>query len=409
MVARQPLVVGLDPGTYKICVAVAEVIEDRAEIIGIGSAASSGIRRGVVVNIDATVESIRKAVEEAELMAGCEIGRVMVAIDGSHLRGFNSHGIVAVKNREVSVGDVERVLDAARAVALPMDREVLHVLPQEFIVDDQDGIHEPVGMSGVRLEARVHIVTGAVSSAQNLMKCCKRVGLNATDVFAGCLAAAESVLTPEEKELGVALVDIGAGATDLLVYQAGSVKHTAVLALGGDHVTKDIAAGLRTSMAEAEKLKQRHGCAVEAAVSREETIEVPGVGGREPRLVRRQILGKIIEPRLDEILTLVAEEITRVGCGEGLASGVVLTGGSAIIEGAAALAERVFKTPVRIGNPLQIGGLVDAVNSPMYSTAVGLVLHAVKVRQGGAGRAANARHVVVGMRDRIAEWLRDFF
>ena len=409
MVARQPLIVGLDPGTYKICVAVAEVIEDRAEIIGIGSAASSGIRKGVVVNIDATVESIRKAIEEAELMAGCEIGRVMVSIDGSHLRGFNSHGIVAVKNREVSVGDVERVLDAARAVALPMDREVLHVLPQEFIVDDQDGIHEPVGMSGVRLEARVHIVTGAVSSAQNLMKCCRRVGLNATDVFAGCLAAAESVLTPEEKELGVALVDIGAGATDLLVYQGGSVKHTAVLALGGDHVTKDIAAGLRTSMAEAEKLKQRHGCAVEAAVSREETIEVPGVGGRQPRLVRRQILGKIIEPRLDEILTLVAEEMTRVGCGEGLASGVVLTGGSAIIEGAAALAERVFKTPVRIGNPLQIGGLVDAVNSPMYSTAVGLVLHALKVRQGGAGRAANARRVVVGMRDRIAEWLRDFF
>jgi cell division protein FtsA len=363
----------------------------------------------VVVNIDATVESIRKAVEEAELMAGCEIGRVMVSIDGSHLRGFNSHGIVAVKNREVSVGDVERVLDAARAVALPMDREVLHVLPQEFIVDDQDGIHEPVGMSGVRLEARVHIVTGAVSSAQNLMKCCRRVGLNATDVFAGCLAAAESVLTPEEKELGVALVDIGAGATDLLVYQSGSVRHTAVLALGGDHVTKDVAAGLRTSMAEAEKLKQRHGCAVEAAVSREQTIEVPGVGGREPRLVRRQILAKIIEPRLDEILTLVAEEMTRVGCGEGLASGVVLTGGSAIIEGAAALAERVFKTPVRIGNPLQIGGLVDAVNSPMYSTAVGLVLHALRVRQGGGGRAANARRVVVGMRDRIAGWLRDFF
>jgi len=408
MAASQRLVVGLDPGTYQICVVVAEIVDDRAEIIGIGSAASSGIRKGAVVNIDETVESIRRAVDEAELMAGCEISRVMVAVDGSHLRGFNSHGIVAVKNREVSPGDVERVLDAARAVRLPTDREVLHVLPQEFIVDDQDGIREPVGMAGVRLEARVHIVTGSVTSAQNLMKCCARVGLQATHVFAGCLAAAEGVLTPEERELGVALVDIGAGATDVIVYQGGSVRHTAALALGGDHVTKDIAAGLRTSFAEAEKLKQKHGCAVKAAVPREETIEVRGVGGRPACMVPRRVLGKIIEPRLDEIMTLVAEEIARVGCEDGLASGVVLTGGSSIIEGAAALAERVFGAPVRIGNPIQVGGLVDAVNSPMYSTAVGLVLYALKVRQSGAGRLMKVWRWG-GMRDRVAEWLRDFF
>jgi cell division protein FtsA len=362
----------------------------------------------MVVNIDATVESIRKAVEEAEVMAGCDIRSVVVGLDGAHLRGFNSHGIVAVRNREVSVGDVERVLDAARAVALPMDREVLHVLPQEFIVDNQDGIREPVGMAGVRLEARVHIITGAVTSAQNLMKCCRRVGLDVTGVSAGCLATAEGVLTPEERELGVVLVDIGGGSTTLLVCQAGAIKHTAVLSLGGGHLTKDIAAGLRTPLAEAEKLKQRHGCALAACAARDEMIEVPGVGLREPRLVRRQILGRIIEPRLEEILTLVAEEMARVGCDEGLASGVVLTGGSAILEGAATLAERIFRLPVRIGFPLQIGGLVDVVNSPMYSTAVGLVLRAVGQGQTESGRTANGRRFG-GMRDRFVEWLRDIF
>jgi len=405
MATTDPLIVGLDPGTYKICVVVAENVAGRPEIVGVGTAASSGIRKGVVVNIDATVESIRRAVEEAEIMAGCDIRSVMVAVDGCHLRGFNSHGIVAVKNKEVSVGDIERVLDAARAVALPMDREVLHVLPQEYIIDEQDGIQEPMGMVGVRLEARVHIVTGAVTSAQNLMKCCRRVGLHVTGLFAGSLAAAEAVLTPEERQLGVALVDMGGGSTNLLICRGGAVRHTAVLPLGGGHLTEDIAAGLRTPVAEAEKLKQRYGCAVPAAVRRDETIEVPGMGGREPRLVRRQILGKIIEPRFDEILTLVAEEMARVGYGDGLACGVVLTGGSAILEGAATIAERVFKAPVRIGNPLEMGGLVDAVNSPMYSTAVGLVLHALRRREGGRGRALNGGRLV-DMRDRIVEWLR---
>jgi cell division protein FtsA len=408
MGAGERLIVGLDPGTYKICVVVAEVIDGRPEILGIGAAPSHGIQKGMVVNIDATVESIRKAVEEAEVMAGCDIRSVTVALDGTHLRGFNSHGIVAVRNNEVSAGDVERVLDAARAVALPMDREVLHVLPQEFIVDGQDGIPEPVGMAGVRLEARVHIVTGAVTSAQNLMKCCRRVGLDVTGVFAGCLAAGDGVLSPEEKELGVALVDIGGGTTSLLIYQAGAIRHTAVLPVGGGHLTKDIAAGLRTPVAEAEKLKQRHGCAAPAAIARDETIEVPGVGGRTPRLVRRQLIGKIIEPRMEEILTLVADEMARVGYEDGLASGVVLSGGSSVLEGATTLAERVFRAPIRIGNPLEVGGLVDAVSSPMYATAVGLVLQAANQQQARPGGAANGRRFG-GMRDRVAEWLRELF
>lgn len=407
-VGQQPVIVAVDPGTYKVCAVVAEIVDGRPEIVGLGSAASNGIRKGMVVNIDATVESIRKAVEEAELMAGCDIRSVVIGLDGAHLRGFNSHGIVAVRNREVSIGDVDRVLDAARAVALPMDREVLHVLPQEFIVDDQDGIREPVGMAGVRLEARVHIITGAVTSAQNLMKCCRRVGLDVSGVFAGCLATAEGVLTPEEKELGVALVDIGGGSTSVLIWQAGAIRHTAVLPIGGAHLTKDIAAGLRTPVAEAEKLKQRHGCALSNCVAREEMIEVPGVGLREPRLVRRQLLGRIIEPRLEEILMLVTEELARVGYDDGLASGVVLTGGGAILEGATRLAERVFRSPVRVGNPLQIGGLVDAVNSPMYATAVGLVLQAVSHRETGMVRTANGRRFG-NMRDRVVEWLRDIF
>jgi cell division protein FtsA len=406
MAATNSLIVGLDAGTYKVSVVVAEVVDGALEIVGLGTAASNGVRKGVVVNIDATVESMRKAIEEAELMAGCDIRRVSVTLGGSHLRGFNSHGIVAVRNREVSAGDVERVMDAARAVALPMDRELLHVLPQDFIVDDQDGIREPVGMAGVRLEARVHIVTGAITSAQNLMKCCRRVGLDVTDVLAGSLAAAEGTLSPEEKEIGVALVDIGGGATNLVICQAGAVKHTAVLPIGGGHLTNDVAAGLRTPVAEAEKLKQRHGCAAPSQVGREETIEVPGVGGRGPRLVRRQMLGKIIEPRLEEIFSLVADETARAGYDEGLASGIVLTGGAAILEGTAALAERVFKAPVRIGSPLEIGGLVDAVNSPMYSAGVGLVLHALSGRQRGLRHGGNGLYRS-SVRARIVGWLRD--
>jgi len=408
MARKSPLVIGLDVGTYKIGVIVAEVVEGGVEVVGIGTAASRGLRKGVVVNIEKTVEAIRRAVEEAELMAACEIRSVIAGSAGSHIKGFNSHGVVAVRNREVASGDVERVVDAARAVALPTDQEVLHVLPQEFIVDDQDGIREPVGMAGVRLEARVHIVTGAVSAGQNLIKCCNRAGLHVRDLLAGPLAAAEAVLTPEERELGVALVDVGGGTIDVVVYQAGTIRHTAVLPVGGGHVTSDLAAALCTPPAEAEHLKQRHGSALAALTPAEQTIEVPGLGGRAPHHLSRRALAEVIEPRAEEMLMLARAEIERAGCYQALASGVVLTGGGAVLEHMTALAERVFRLPVRLGAPLHLNGLVDVVASPMYSTAVGLVLHGLK--QDGHGRRGEGvlGHIgVVG--ERMMGWLREFF
>ena len=408
MAKKNQLLIGLDVGTYKIGVIVAEVVEGGVEVVGIGTAASRGLRKGVVVNIEKTVEAIRRAVEEAELMAACEIRSVIAGSAGSHIKGFNSHGVVAVRNREVASGDVERVVDAARAVALPTDQEVLHVLPQEFIVDDQDGIREPVGMAGVRLEARVHIVTGAVSAGQNLIKCCNRAGLHVRDLLAGPLAAAEAVLTPEERELGVALVDVGGGTIDVVVYQAGTIRHTAVLPVGGGHVTSDLAAALCTPPAEAEHLKQRHGSALAALTPADQTIEVPGLGGRAPHHLSRRALAEVIEPRAEEMLMLARAEIERAGCYQALASGVVLTGGGAVLEHMTALAERVFRLPVRLGAPLHLNGLVDVVASPMYSTAVGLVLHGLK--QDGHGRRGEGvlGHIgVVG--ERMMGWLREFF
>jgi len=408
MARKSPLVIGLDVGTYKIGVIVAEVAEGGVEVVGIGTAASRGLRKGVVVNIEKTVEAIRRAVEEAELMAACEIRSVIAGSGGSHIKGFNSHGVVAVRSREVASGDVERVVDAARAVALPTDQEVLHVLPQEFIVDDQDGIREPVGMAGVRLEARVHIVTGAVSAGQNLIKCCNRAGLHVRDVLAGPLAAAEAVLTSEERELGVALVDVGGGTIDVVVYQAGSIRHTAVLPVGGGHVTSDLAAALCTPPAEAEHLKQRHGSALAALTPAEQTIEVPGLGGRAPHHLSRRALAEVIEPRAEEMLMLARAEIERAGCYQALASGVVLTGGGAVLEHMTALAERVFRLPVRLGAPLHLNGLVDAVASPMYSTAVGLVLHGLK--QDGHGRRGEGVLGQIGVAgERMMGWLREFF
>ena len=408
MAKKNPLVIGLDVGTYKIGVIVAEVAEGGIEVVGIGTAASRGLRKGVVVNIEKTVEAIRRAVEEAELMAACEIRSVIAGSAGSHIKGFNSHGVVAVRSREVASGDVERVVDAARAVALPTDQEVLHVLPQEFIVDDQDGIREPVGMAGVRLEARVHIVTGAVSAGQNLIKCCNRAGLHVRDLLAGPLAAAEAVLTPEERELGVALVDLGGGTIDVVVYQAGTIRHTAVLPVGGGHVTGDLAAALCTPPAEAEHLKQRHGSALAALTPAEQTIEVPGLGGRAPHHLSRRALAEVIEPRAEEMLMLARAEIERAGCYQALASGVVLTGGGAVLEHMTTLAERVFRLPVRLGAPLHLNGLVDAVASPMYSTAVGLVLHGLKQdTHGRRGEGVLGQIGVAG--ERMMGWLREFF
>ena len=407
MAKRSSLIVGLDIGTYKVSAVVAEVGETGVEIVGIGTAPSGGLRKGVVVNIDATVESIKKAVGEAELMAGCEIHSVFTGIAGSHIRGFDSHGVVPVKNGEVAPADVERVIDAARAVALPMDRQIIHVLPQEFVVDDQDGIKEPVGMAGVRLESRVHIITASVTSTQNVIKCCHRAGLHVADVVLEPFASGEAVVTPEERELGVALIDIGGGTTDVVVFHNGAVKHTAVLPIGGNHLTNDIATGLRTPFADAEKIKQRFGCALSDMVRRDEQIEVPSVGGRSPRVLSRQILSQILEPRVEEIFTLVSKEVARAGFEEVLASGVVVTGGSTILEGLPELAEQVFHVPVRRGAPQQVGGLVDVVSSPMYATGVGLVLYGLRQSNGNGHQRSGKLWGRV--RERVNELFREIF
>ncbi len=405
---KNGLIVGLDIGTSKVCAVVGEMADRGVEIIGVGSFASQGLRKGVVINIESTVDSIKKAVEEAELMAGCEIHSVFTGIAGGHIKGFNSHGIVAVKNKEVTQRDVERVIDAAKAVAIPMDREVLHVLPQEYIIDDQDGIKEPLGMSGVRLEAKVHIVTGAVTSAQNIVKCCNRTGLNVADIALEPLVSAEAVLTPEERELGVALVDMGGGTTDIALFHDGAVKHTAVLAVGGNHLTSDIAAGLRTPIGEAERIKQKYGCARTSMVTRDRTVEVPSVGGRNPRTISRQLLCEIIEPRLEEIFQLIQQQIAKSGYEGSLASGMVMTGGSTLLPGTIEMAEQVLSMPVRLGIPTQVGGLVDIVSSPIYATGVGLVLYGMK-RQDKNFFSTRENHLFTKVRNRMVDWLSEFF
>lgn len=372
------IIVGLDIGTTKICAVVGELNEKGADIIGVGTYPSVGLRKGVVVNIDNTVDSIQRSMEEAELMAGCEIGSIFIGIAGSHIKGFNSHGVIAVKGQEVSQEDVDRVIDAARAVAIPLDREVIHILPQEYIVDDQGGILDPVGITGVRLEAKVHIVTGAVTAAQNLIKCANRAGLDVIDIVFQPIASAEAVLNQEEKDLGVALVDFGGGTTDLALFTESAIKHTAVLGLGGNNLTNDIAVGLRTPSKEAEQIKIDHGSCLNSLVDLDQIIEVPGVGGRKPRLLSRHILSEILEPRVEEIFTLVDQEIERTGLKELLASGVVITGGSALLPGIVEIADQVFQLPTRIGFPRRISGLVDVVNGPMFATAVGLVLYGME-------------------------------
>jgi cell division protein FtsA len=407
---RENLIVGLDIGTTKICAIVGNVTEDGVDIVGIGTSPSRGLRKGVVINIETTVASIKKAVEEAELMAGCEIKSVYAGIAGGHIKGFNSQGVIAIKNREVSSDDIRRVIDAAKAIAIPMDREVIHILPQEFIIDDQDGIREPLGMSGVRLEAKVHIVTGAVASAQNIIKSCNRGGLDVADIVLEQLASSEAVISPEEREIGVALIDIGGGTTDIAIFVDGAIKHTAVLSLGGNHLTNDIAVGLRTPMAEAEKIKQKYGCCFSSLVGKDETIEVPSVGGRKPRILSRQLLAEILEPRMEEIFALVNREIVKSGFEDRIASGVVLTGGTSILEGSPELAEQVFNLPVRRGLPQNIGGLVDVVSSPAYATGVGLVVYGSKnlgIREFPTVQSDdNAFRRVVR---RMKEWFGEFF
>jgi cell division protein FtsA len=403
---RERYIVGLDVGTSKVCAVVGESLDDGSlDIVGIGVAESRGIKRGVVVNVDTAVESIKKAIEEAELMAGVEVDSVHLALSGPHIKGFNSRGVIAVagKNREITRDDVRRAIDAAKAVALPAGREILHVLPQDFVVDEQDGIGAPVGMTGARLEVNVHIVTGAVSSTQNIIACVNRASVGVQDMVTEQLAASETVLTPDEKELGVALVDIGGGTADIAIWERGSLWHTGVVPVGGDHFTNDIAVGLRTPIPDAEKVKRKYGCALSAMVDEDETIEVASVGGRKPRVMARRILSEILQPRAEEIFHLVWDEIRRAGYEKSLNSGIVLTGGGAILEGMPEIAEQIFDLPIRRGSPTGVGGLADHVSSPTFGTPVGLALYAHR------NRAPEPVRVGAGAFGRVAGRLRGIF
>ncbi len=380
------LIVGLDIGTSKVVAIVGEItVEGDIEIIGLGTRPSRGLKKGVVVNIESTVQSIQRAVEEAELMAGCQIHSVFAGIAGSHIRSINSHGIVAIKDKEVTAADVTRVIEAAKAVAIPADQRILHVLPQEFIIDNSEGIRDPISMSGVRLEAKVHLVTGAMSAAQNIIKCVRRCGLEVDDIILEQLASSAAVLTDDEKELGVCLVDIGGGTTDIAVFSDGAIRHTAVIPIAGDQVTNDIAVALRTPTQYADELKVKYACALRQLAADDETIEVPSVGDREPRRLARQTLAEVVEPRYEELLGLVLAELRRSGFEEICAAGVVLTGGSAKMEGAIELAEEIFHMPVRLGFPQHVSGLVDVVRNPIHSTGVGLLLFGNKQKNGLAG------------------------
>ena len=399
MAKREELVVGLDIGTTKVCAIVGEVTEDGVDIIGVGSHPSTGLKKGVVVNIDATVQSIERAIEEAEHMAGVEITQVFAGIAGAHIRSINSQGVWAVKDKEVRESDVQAVLEQAKAINIPQDREIIHVLPQEYTIDHQDGVKDPIGMSGVRLEVKVHLVTASTTSAQNILKCCNRAGLQVSDVVLEPLASAEAVLHEDEKELGVVLIDIGGGTTDIAVFCDGAIVHSSVLAVGGHQLTADIAYGMRSPHSEAERIKHRFGCATSSMVGEDEMMEVPSVGGRPARQVRRQSLTAVIEPRVEEIFTLVRREIEKSGFEDKIGSGAVITGGSTLLEGMPELAEQVLGMPVRRGIPSRVGGLIDVVKTPAYATAVGLVLHGVR-------RMANGHVIRARETDRGGMWKR---
>ena len=406
-------VVGLDVGTTKICAVIGRPKAGGGlDVIGVGSVPSRGLRRGVVVNIDSTVEAIKLAVADAEQMAGVNVERVWAGVAGGHIRSLNSRGVVAIsgREREVSAADVERAVEAARAINVPPDREIIHVLPQTFAVDDADGVREPIGMSGVRLEVEVHIVTAAVTSVQNVVRAVNRAGLTVQDVVLEPIASAEAVLFPDEKELGVVLIDIGGGTTDMALFRDGAIWHTAILPLGGDHITNDVAVGLRTPMADAEELKKRYGCALTSLVSAEETVDVPSVGGRKARQLSRQVLSEIIQPRVEEIVTLVARELTRAGFQDAATAGIVVTGGTSIMEGVPELAEAIFDQPVRRGVPGDIGGLADVVRSPIHATAVGLALHGARRPAGVAAQVdPNDQAFLARIGRRLAAWFGEIF
>jgi cell division protein FtsA len=411
MAKAQPQIAGLDIGTAKVCVLIAEPNDAGGlDVIGAGSAPSRGMRKGVVVNLDACVGSIKQALEEAELMAGCSVDRAFVGVSGPHARGLNSRGVVAVSGRdhEVTRDDVQRVLAAARAVSIPPDREIIHVLPQEFTVDDQDGIHDPAGMTGAKLEASVHIVTTAVTATQNLVNSVNRAGVEVEEVVLEQLAAAEAVLTADEKDMGCALIDIGAGTTNLVVFDRGAIRHIAVLPTGGEHVTNDIAVGLRTPIPEAERIKKKFGCALSSLVNEEDTLEVPSVGGRKSRVLSRQILCEIIQPRVEEIFALIAEELTRSAFDRSLHAGVILTGGGSMLEGIQEIAEDALDLTVRRGAPSGLGGLTESVGTPEYATATGLALYGLRQRREAPPRAPHPWPFLrVG--DRVKGWLSELF
>lgn len=383
--AKKPnkdLLVGIDIGTSKVVALVGEMCNDgKLNVIGFGSHPSHGMKRGVVVNIESTVQSIQRAVEDAELMAGCEIFSAYTGIAGSHIRSINSHGIVAIRDQEVSNNDVERVIDAAKAIAIPADQKILHVLPQEFIIDSQDSIREPVGMSGVRLEAKVHIVTGAVSAAQNIVKCMKRCGLVTSDIVLEQFASSQSILSDDEKELGACMIDIGGGTSDIAIFTEGAIRHTAVIPIAGDQVTNDIAIALRTPTRNAEEIKISHGCALQELVDANQMIEIPSIGEKSGRRMPRRALAEVVEARYEELFTLAKKELERSGFFEYIAAGIVLTGGASKIQGAQELAERIFKVPVRIGKPQHVTGMSDIIHNPIYATGVGLLVYGLRQRQ----------------------------
>lgn len=403
------LLVALDIGTSKIVAIVAEVTPDGAlEILGLGQHPSKGLKKGVVVNIEATVTGIQRALEEAELMADVKIRDVLTGIAGSHIKSFNSHGMVAIKDKEVSQFDVDRVVETARAVNIPMDQQILHILTQEFIIDGQEDVREPVGMSGVRLEVKVHIVTGAVSAAQNIMKCVRRCGLEVRDLILQPLASAIAVLSQDEKDLGVCLVDIGGGTTDIAVFTGGAIRHTAVIPIAGDQITNDIAMALRTPTKDAEDIKMAHGCALRQLASVNDVIEVPGVGDREPRQMSRQTLAEVIEPRVEELYSLIQRELRASGFEELLSSGIVLTGGSASMQGMVELGEEVFHMPVRLGMPTYSGGLAEVVRNPRFSTGIGLLVSGLEQKKRDEHVRLHSANLK-GVFEKMASWFKGNF
>lgn len=409
--AKKPnkdLIVGIDIGTSKVVTIVGEVTsENKLNIVGVGSHASQGLKRGVVVNIESTVQSIQRSVEDAELMSGCQVYSAFTGIAGNHIRSINSHGIVAIRDREVTQTDVDRVIDAAKAVAIPADQKILHVLAQEFIIDNQDCIREPIGMSGVRLEAKVHIVTGAVSAAQNIVKCLKRCGLTATDIVLEQFASSQSILTDDEKELGVCMIDIGGGTTDIAIFTDGSIRHTAVIPIAGDQVTNDIAIALRTPARNAEDIKIKHACALQDLADTNQMIDIPTTSDRPTRHLSKRALAEIIEARYEELFMLVASELRRSGLEELISAGIVLTGGASKAEGAVELAERVFKMPVRLGAPQNITGLPEVINNPAYATGVGLLLYAMQQRD--TQRDPSSQSSIKGLWTTMRGWFQGNF